>query len=199
MKNEKFLTIISVLSLVIILIGTTFSYFTVNRRSEYEVVDATADIVSSSLLVAPLYIGNDLIPLNDSDVMTAYQNQRIDRYDYGACVAYTITLENNSPYHEWTYEGIIQFNTEHITNLNYMVLDENDDIYQDITEISVNTDQSLGPDITLSSNTSKVLTLIIWVPNYDRHQNSEDASGYFNASVSFIALGGDTITGSISG
>ena len=123
MKSNKFLPIISILTLAFVLLGTTFSYFTSSASSETGVASATSARVGINLSAAVLYNYNDkdLIPTNDEDIITAYEHQCIDIHDYGACQAYTITIVNVAGAME--YSGTIKFNLSGVTNLNYLVLD----------------------------------------------------------------------------
>ena len=125
MKNGKTLAVIYALSFVFVLIGSTMAYFTMTSGSTQSAAGASSSNVGISLLAEPLYNEKKLIPLNDSDVMTAYDSNCVDINNYGACHAYTITIENAG--NALTYDGYVNFELTNITNLNYMVLDENDD------------------------------------------------------------------------
>ena len=198
MKGNKFLSIISVLSLIFILIGTTFSFFSVvNGSSEGAVTSQSAASVGLSVTVSLLYDGHALIPMNDSDIYKAYANECVDLADYGACQAYTIDVENIGE--SYDYQGSINFNIGNITNLNYIILDENDEEYYPATRIVSGTDMSLGDAFTLAANETRQFKLLIWLSNYERNQNDEDAGGTYNALISFESVNGYKITGSISG
>ena len=135
--------------------------------------------------------------MNDADYMKAYNNKCVDIYGYGACQLYDITLENIDT--TITYVGKIKFELDQIEHLNYMLLDENDEVYLDKTEIISGEDQEMGDEFSLDAGESKSLKLLIWLPNYDYDQNSEDAGGYFNAAVTYESTYGSRITGAISG
>ena len=198
MKSNKFLLIVSILTLIFVLVGATFSYFTTGVRSETGATSATSARVGINLSALALYNYNDrqLIPTNDDDIMTAYQHKCIDIHDYGACQAYTITIENVGKALE--YSGTIEFKLDEVTNLNYLILDENDEIYLDKTGIVSETEQSLGEAFDLAENETKVFKLLIWVPNYNYNQNEEDSSGKFDAIITYKSTSNYIISGTIS-
>lgn len=197
MQGNKFLPIISILSLIFIFIGTTFSFFTVvNGSSEGAVLSKSAR-VGVNVTVALLYDGHSLVPMNDSDIWKAYENECVDLDNRGACQAYTIDIENNGD--QFDYQGKINFSIGNITNLNYMVLDEDDHEYHPATRIVSGSDMDLGDSFTLPVDGHRQLKLLIWLSNYDRDQNDEDGGGSYNALISFETVSGYKITGSISG
>lgn len=197
MKGNKFLSIISVLSLIFILIGTTFSFFSVVNGSTDGAVTSKSATVGVNVTVSLLYEGRSLIPMNDEDIWKAYENECVDNADYGACKAYTIDIENIGD--EFDYQGTVKFDIGKISNLNYIVLDENDQEYARGMKIESGQDLSLGDPFTLAQNDTRQFKLIIWLSNYDRNQNEEDAGGTYNALISFESVSGYKITGSISG
>ena len=197
MKEYKFLSIISVLSLIFILIGTTFSFFSVTTGSRESALAANSSRVGVNVTVSLLYDGHSLIPMNDSDIMTAYEHQCVDINNYGACQAYTIDVDNIGD--EFDYQGTINFNIGNITNLNYIVLDEEDHEIARSMQLQSGTDLSLGDTFTLPKDASRHFKLLIWLSNFERNQNLEDAGGNYGALISFESVGGYKITGSISG
>ena len=199
MKVNKFLSIISALSLFFIAIGGTFSFFTIYNGSKQGAVSSTATKVGINVLVNGLYTLNSLIPMNDSDILTAFSDEYkcVDIHNYGACNAYTIDVENNGD--EMDYHGTITFNIGGISNLNYMILDEDNHEYVSAARITSGEPMTLGPSFTLPKEGSRQFKLLIWLSNYDRDQNEEDAGGTYGASISYESVNGYKITGSISG
>ena len=196
MKPNKFIPVLSVLTLLVSIAGATFAYFASDAQSSSNAVSVTSTNINIGLDVTPLYTGVDLIPTNDSDIMTAYGNQCVDRYGNGACQAYTITVQNTGA--DLDYQGNITFNLNHITNLKYLVLDSTGNAYTQLTTITSGTTQSLGNTFTVLSGTSTTFTLIIWVPNFNYPQNTEDANGSFSAAISYISSTGSAVSGYIS-
>ena len=198
MMRNKFLSVISVLTLIFIAIGGTFSFFTTYNGSNNGAVNSKASKIGANVLVSALYNDHKLIPMNDSDIMTAFSDEYkcVDINNYGACNAYTIDIENIGE--EMDYFGTINFNIDDITNLNYMVLDEDNNEYVPATRIVAGENMTLGPTFMLPKDGSRHFTLLMWLSNYERNQNDE-ASGTYSASVSFESFSGYKITGSISG
>jgi hypothetical protein len=60
-KANKFLFITSVLSILILGIGTTFSFFTVSNRSKYDAIQVEANKIQLALALNPIYTGHKLI------------------------------------------------------------------------------------------------------------------------------------------
>lgn len=197
MKNNKFLPILYGLTFVVVLIGSTFAYFTQTGGSSDGALAATGAHVGLKLYVEPLYTGKDLIPMNNSDVDTAIQNMCIDKNGYGACQAYTLTVENIGE--DLNCNGLINFTLDGITNLNYLLLDEDNNRYVDQTGIVSGTNQTLGNNFTLPKETTKSFKLVIWVPNINENQDDYDGGGNFNAIVTYKSSGNVEVTGSISG
>ena len=207
MKQNKinvFLLITSILSTFILLIGATFSYFSTRNMSKMNALSVEAGKVRLGLGVSPLYTGYKLIPTNDSDIMTAYNQQCLDDYGYGACLAYEFEVYNFNLKQDVI--GKIDFNVEGIENLSYMVLDENDTIYLDKTSVGngITKDLPLGEhfileDATELNSKSKKFKLIIWLTNLEQDQNDTDAGGQFSATITFNSVYGGKLTATIDG
>ena len=196
MKYNRIIYILAIMTFLILLVGATFAYFAFGAQSTNGAVSTGSNEISINLSITPLYTGIDLIPTNDSDIMTAYNNHCVDIYNNGACQTYNIDVENTGA--DLDYQGSITFTLNHITNLNYMILDENDNVYQAKTGIVSGTSQSLGNTFNLSSGDSKNFKLIIWVPNLSYSQTDEDAEGTFSAVVTYASSTGNSVTGYIS-
>jgi len=203
-KAKKILIITSFLSILILLIGTTFSFFTYDTQSKKNALAIEASQIRINLGVSNLYNGRLLIPLDDKLIMKAYKEYScVDSFGWGACQAYLLELFNDAG--EVEIESFIDFNLKGIENLTYMVLDEDENIYKDITHVDSNnpTGLSLGnnfivPDGSLQ-RTSKKLILLIWLSDTGNIQDKEDAGGSFTASVTFRTASGNQLTGFIQG
>lgn len=203
-RSNKFLFVTSVLSMIILLIGTTFSYFTISTQSETDALAVKSEKIELGLSILPLYTGHKLIPTNDKDIMLAYENKCVDLHNYGACLAYDIEVVNYNKSQDMI--GKIDFEVEGIDNLSYIILDENNNIYQDKKNIAngVSVNMPLGEHFILGDAinnvpTKKKFVLLIWLTNLDKNQNETDAGGNFTASVSYSAVAGSKISGSING
>lgn len=203
-KINMFLLVTSILSTFILLIGATFSYFNTRNMSKMNALSVEAGKVRLGLGVSPLYTGYKLIPTNDSDIMTAYNQKCLDDYGYGACLAYEFEVYNFNLKQDVI--GKIDFNVEGIENLSYMVLDENDTIYLDKTSVGngITKDLPLGEhfileDATELNSKSKKFKLIIWLTNLEQDQNDTDAGGQFSATITFSSVYGGKLTATIDG
>ena len=196
MKVNKFLSVISILTIVVMLIGATFAYFSVSTASNEGAIAAEAAYFDIKLAVEPLYTGKSLIPTNDSDIDIAFNNECVDKYNNGACSAYTITVKNDGQ--EGDYIGNIEFNLVGITNLMYRLLDENGNVYVNDTLIESDTIQSLGNQFMMTNGDEKTFTLVIWLSNKQYIQDDDDANGSFSASVTYTSSVGSLVTASFS-
>lgn len=201
-KSTNILIIISIISCIILLIGAIFSYFTINNRSNEDAIKVNAAKTKLDLKLSSLYVGDKLLPMNDSDVMKAYNNECLDDFGNRACLAYTIEVTSYYPQNEII--GNISFNVNDIENLSYLVLDDNNNIYLDKTSIDKNNSSnlSLGNSFTIenanSEGKTKKFILIIWLTNLDVDQSITDARKNFNASVSYNSIYGSNLTASLS-
>lgn len=202
-KVNKFLLITTILSVSILFIGATFSYFTVSNKSKLNAVSVSAGRVQLGLGVSDMTSGIKLIPTRDEDIMIAYKHNCIDDNGYGACNVFDFTLSNFS--REQDVIGKINFTVNNIEHLSYMILDDNDNIYLDKTSIpnGISSDLSLGEHFILGegteiSPTTKNFKLVVWLSNLDDAQEKEDA-GTYSAVVTYSSVDGSMLTGTVSG
>ena len=206
MKNNKmkfFMLVTSAVSIIILLIGTTFSYFTMSTGSDTDKLSVNAEQINVTLSVSSVYVGKKLIPTNDSDIMIAYKQNCVDDFGYGACLAYNLEISNFSMVQDMI--GSINFTTNGIENLSYMLLDEGGNVYLPKTLVTDDTtNMPLGSSFILEDGsevpTSKKFTLIIWLsnlPNID--QSDVDADKSFSATVFYRSIYGGELTGHITG
>lgn len=196
MKKKDLLMIISILSLIVIVLGSTFSYFAAFIKSNNNYVSISAGSFGAKVIVSSLYNDKSLIPLNDDDVMIAYNNQCVDMLNRGACYGYNIAVTNLGD--EAGYTGTINFNIDDIEHLNYMLLDDANNVYLEKNAIVSNSFQSLGNSFILDTGETKNFKLIIWLSNFNYPQDDEDAGGNFSASVTYESTYGSRITGTFS-
>lgn len=197
----NFMGIISVLTFVVMGLGSTFAYFTATMMGETdEYISVSSIQVVLNLKIAPLYNSKAVLPTNDEDIEIAYRNKCEDSYGSGACIAYTVELENMG----FEQEGVIIFNafSETITNLKYMIVSEGEDyeILKGPTKaIGATPEEQLegGIPIKLGTDTAKKIVIVIWLSNLDEPQD-EEQGGYFEGQASFTATSGAKITGTMS-
>lgn len=202
-KVNKFLLFTTILSVGILLVGATFSYFTVSNKSKLNAVSVSAGRVQLGLGVSDMTSGIKLIPTRDEDIMIAYKHNCIDDNGYGACNIFDFTLSNFS--REQDVIGKINFTVNNIEHLSYMILDDNDNIYLDKTSIpnGISSGLSLGEhfilgDATEVNPTTKNFKLVIWLSNLEEAQEKEDA-GTYSAVVTYSSVDGSMLTGTVSG
>jgi len=207
-RANKFLFVTSVLSILVLTIGGTFSFFTVSNKSRYDAVKVEADKIQLALAISPIYTGHKLIPTNDEDVldMTAYNNKCVDMYGNGACLAYDLEITNFNGNQDMI--GTIDFDVKGIENLSYIVLDEDKKVYleQKSVKNGITENMSLGEhfllnDATETKPSKRNFTLIIWLTNLkEEDQTDFDSGGSFTASVSYeSAIYGSKLTGTVHG
>ena len=194
MKKNKFLMISSIFLLIVMLLGTTFSYFAAYAKADQDINIVAANF-NASVTISELYGGKSLIPMDDSDVMTGYARHCIDDLGYGACYAYNIHVENTGD--KFSYVGSINFDVTDIENLKYLVLDEANNKYVEDTLISGD-DQAVGDGFELDTGESRDFVLVIWLSNLEGPQDDQDAGGNFSASVTYESTYGSKITGTFS-
>ena len=74
-KINKFLLVTTILSMTILLIGGTFSYFTLSTMSKMNALAVSAGKVRLGLGVSPVYTGYPIIPLKDEYINIAYKQK----------------------------------------------------------------------------------------------------------------------------
>ena len=203
-KTNIFLIVTSIFSMIIILIGATFSYFTVSSMSKVDAISAEAGKLQIGLGVSPVYSGYPLIPLKDELIDKAYSQRCKDDNNNGACLAYTLEVFNFADANE--VEGFIDFTIEGIENLSYKVLDEEGNNYLDVSHIdsSKSMGLTLGKPFYLEKGSeqnsySKKFTLLIWLTDIDEAQDSTDANGKFSAMVTYRTSEGGRLTATVEG
>lgn len=209
-KTNRFLVFMSFFSTIFLLVGTTFSYFSLSARSEQDAIAANAGKIKLGLGVSELYNHGPIIPLLDKYVEIAYERECLDDYERSSCVAYTLEVFNY--YGAQNVTGKIDFTIDGIQNLSYMVYDEEDNVYKEPTNIDMNASVGLsfGPDFFLDAApesdgealegayTSKKFTLVIWLRDTGELQDETDV-GSFKANVIFSTSTNQKVTGTVSG
>ncbi len=201
-KINRFLLITSILSTLILIIGSTFSYFSISARSEADALAVEAGKIKLGLGVSQRFTPKKLIPTNDDDIMIAYNSKCTDIYNFGACLAFDLEVSNFAD--AQSIVGSINFTVENIENLSYMVLDESDGVILPKTKVISGENQTMGDSFTIASGTemapaTKKLTLLVWLTNLDMPQEDYDAGGSFSAIVTYNSVDGNVLTGTIKG
>lgn len=190
-------SIISILTLVVMGIGSTFAYFNAQMS---EVKSDSISVSSINLVVnlkiEPLYTELKILPTKDSDIYKAFDNKCLDYVGNGACIAYTIDIENigqpQSGYLTFKYES------EDIRNLKFLILDgdDNSKVLQEPT-LATSEDIVIGDAIKMESNQVKKVIIVLWISEQNKPQDYEQG-GTFTGIVSYNSALGARVTGTMN-
>ena len=197
-RKEILYLIISILTLVIMGLGATFAFFTMNvNEKNKENILATSAKVKVNLKVLTLYTGYNILPTNDEDIEKAFKNECIDSIGNGACLAYTIEIDNDGN----SQSGYLsfKFNSETLENLKFILLD-NDNNYNIIQNptYAVDGEVKVNEIINMNTNDVKKYTLVVWLSNIKENEQNKEQGGDFTAMVSYSSSSGSRITGSMN-
>lgn len=197
-RKEILYLIISILTLVIMGLGATFAFFTMNvNEKNKENILATSAKVKVNLKVLTLYTGYNILPTNDEDIEKAFKNECIDSIGNGACLAYTIEIDNDGN----SQSGYLsfKFNSETLENLKFILLD-NDNNYNIIQNptYAVDGEVKVNEIINMNTNDVKKYTLVVWLSNIKENEQNKEQGGNFTAMVSYSSSSGSRITGSMN-
>ena len=210
--NSKFFyTFIAVMVLAVSTIGATYAYWAASAASALNAVQTKSAIYSISMDILPLYHDFSIIPMNDNDALKALKNKCKDKYDRGACSAYTIDVYDYNTELGFI-SGVMDIATNNMQNLSYMMLIASDNydeeqcvlveketycIGKDATPMGNGVGLSLGDSYNIIGTERTKFILLIWLSNLEQSQNDIDV-GSFDAVVTMQAGSGGKIMGSIS-
>lgn len=195
-KRNLYFGIIYVLAFIIMVIGSTLAYFSYRTASKKDTVNIdSADGGNITIGIVQTAGGGGLVPLNDEDVMTAYNNDCMDINKNDVCNSYEIIINNDS---DLSYlNGSINFvKSNNLVNLYYMVLDDKGEIFIPKTQIIDSNSYDMGKVITMTNGEVKKYNLLVWIKNLDENQNSEMA-GYYTGTLSYTAVSDVNMIGKI--
>lgn len=203
--------VFAIMILSITTIGATYAYWTASTSSLNNAVNTSSTIYSISMDITPLYHDFSIIPMDDMDALKALKNQCKDKFDRGACSAYSIYVYDYNT--DLNYiSGVMDITTNNMENLSYMMLrlsdtynedrcvtieEENYCIVQEATSMGEGVGLSLGDAYDVTGMTSTKFILLIWLTNLNASQNDVDI-GNFDAVITMQAGNGGEIKGSIS-
>ena len=190
-------SIISILTLLVMGIGSSFAYFNAHMaESKKDSISVSSINLVVNLKIEPLYSELKLLPTTDSDIYKAFNNKCLDYAGNGACIAYTIDIENIGQ----PQEGYLTFKyeSEEIRNLKFIVLDGDDTskVLQEPTEAS-SEDIVVGDAIKMESNQIKRVIIVLWISEQNKPQDYEQG-GTFTGIVSYNSALGARITGTMN-
>lgn len=212
-KFKVIYIIIMIVVLSITTIGATYAYWTASTESVDRDVNTQSTIYSISMNISPLYHGFSIIPMNDTDALKALKNKCKDKYDRGACAAYSIYVYDYAT-NLGHISGYMDVTTNNMQNISYMMLrksdtydenscviiEESNEIYcvvRDASPIGDGVKLSLGDAYNVVGTTEAKFILLTWLSNLKQSQNDIDI-GTFEAIITMQAGNGGEIKGSIS-
>ena len=205
--------IIMIVVLAITTIGATYAYWTASTESINGDVNTESTIYSISMNINSLYHGFSIIPMNDTDALKALKNKCKDKYDRGACSAYSIYVYDYATNLDHI-SGYMDVTTNNMQNISYMMLRESDTfdenscvtieesnenycIVKEASPVGDGVKLSLGDAYSVVGTTNTKFILLVWLSNLKQSQNDIDV-GTFEAIITMQAGNGGEIKGSIS-
>lgn len=211
-KAKSWYVVLIIFILIICLIGSTYAYLTSTANGGNDVGTSSTNY-SVSMNITPVYGDFSMIPMDDTDVLKAINNECKDKYNRGACNLYNVNVYGYDSSIS-SFSGTMKVTTNNIENLSYMVFEETNEVKEnecviieeknyciskEVTHVVDDNDTSIGEDYNVLGLESKKLLLVFWLSNLNASQNNTDIGDY-NASVT-ISLGkdGGQISGNING
>lgn len=205
--------VLAVMVLAVTTIGATYAYWAASTQSVSNQVQTGSTIYSISMNIEPLYHDFSVIPMDDVDAVKALNNKCKDKYDRGACSAYTIYVYDYNEDLDFI-SGYMDITTNNMQNLSYMMLrlsdvyeedkcvtvEETDEIYcvvKEAVSMGDGVNLSLGDSYSVVGMDSTKFILLMWLSNLNFSQNDIDI-GTFEAVVTMQAGNGGEIKGSIA-
>lgn len=213
-KLPMIYAIIGCFLLSISTLGATYAYYAGTAKSEENAIKTGSQSYSISMDIDALeeYTGFSLIPMDNENSMKALNNKCRDKYNRGACNAYTIRVYGYNPELDFI-SGYMDIETNNMQNISYMFLEEKEEfteencinineknycISKSITSMGTGEHLPIGDDnYSVQGLEEKNLLLVIWLTNLNERQNEYDI-GSFNATVTIQAGNGGEIKGAIN-
>lgn len=123
--KEIFLGMIGILTLVVLIIGATFAYFSASVTSDKDITgqsyefDMSLTVTRVDPATAPAK-GDKLIPLTESDIGAAVNAGCVDKNNYTVCQIYQLSFRNGSS-EAVTLSGNLTASQNDFSNLYYNV------------------------------------------------------------------------------
>lgn len=212
MRDKIIGTICLILGIVVIVsTGTSFAYFTVSTNTSGDEISGTTAKFDIDLGIEEIYGASQLVPLEDTLIVEAVNNNCVDKskYAYQVCSLYKITLTNNGDAQILNGYITAEQGTNYITNhlkgqlFNNTLTETISGILTLTDEGTTNTEDKKYFKIDETNLfTTKVLSketlyLAVWLTETHDFQN-EDYSKTFNGKIAFEGLGGGNISAKFS-
>lgn len=205
MRNKLIGSVCLVLGIcVIVTTGTTFAYFNSSANENNDTIKGTIEDFDVELKIEEIYTSNQLIPLDDSKINTAINNECIDSKGYQVCTLYKITLTNNG--NPIILNGHIK-STEETTyttdNLRAQLFNSN--LTSSVSDKLILTNTTEEKYFKLDEtnlfaaevNNENTYYLAIWLTETGDYQY-DDYSKIYSGQVAFESISGQIITANFS-
>lgn len=194
MKENKLIIGVSIVFCTIILIiGTTIAYFTQSDTKETGEIVSTDEVTLEYNDDNNSYMLGDLIPINETDIETAYNNKCKDSNNYNVCSIYRFTISNTADVTQKLVINMIPtLNSFH--NLKYYLYEINNGTSNKVKEKQPLTYDNKTPitlfnNLNLDNGSSKTYELVFYINNNpNANQNIEDAGKKFGAQISINSI-----------
>lgn len=185
--------------IVIVTTGTSFAYFSASADSD-EKIEGSTMTFSVDLEVEEVYKSNQLVPIADSIIPTAINNECIDSKGYEVCSLYKITLTNTGEpvvlNGYITAETGTNYTTDHLKGQLF-----SSNLATSISTVTTLTNQTgkqyfkIDETNLYSVETQKTNTLYlaIWLTETGDYQN-DDYNKDFVGKIAFESIGGGQIS-----
>ena len=189
MKENKLIIGVSIVFCTIILIiGTTIAYFTQSAIKPIDDIVSTDEVTLEYNDSNNNYMLGELIPINEIDIETAYNNKCKDSNNYNVCSIYRFTISNTADVTQKLVINMIPtLNSFH--NLKYNLYEINNEVSNKVKEKQSLTYNNKTPitvfnDLKLDNGSSKTYELVFYINNNpNANQNIEDAGKNFGAQI----------------
>ena len=200
MRDKLIGTICLTLGIIIIVTtGTSFAYFTTSVEGQGTITGTIMDF-DVDLKVETIYEANQLIPLDDSLISTAVNNECVDSKGYQVCSLFKITLTNNGEpillNGHITSTDETTYTTDHLKGQLF-----NEGLTSSISTVTTLTNTEGKQyfkidDTNLYSTkviTTNIIYLAVWLKEIDGYQNADYDKDYIG-KIAFESIDGQEIS-----
>lgn len=196
MRNKLIGTICLTLGIIVIVTtSTSFAYFSSSVNGDGEIIGETTNF-SVNLKLEEVYKSTQLIPIDDSIIPIAINNNCVDSKGYEVCSLYKITLTNAGDptvlNGHITAEESTNYTTEHLKGQLF-----SNDLTTNLSTVTTLTNK-IGKQYFKIDNTNLysieiqntiTVYLVIWLTETGTYQN-EDYDKNFVGKIAFESIGG---------
>lgn len=195
MKNNLFISILSVVAIIALTVGVTYAYY---ESSDTATIGGTAkEGLSSSITLEAIKTSSNLVPLVDSKITTAISKSEgkcVDKNNYDVCNLYKVTMSNTGASESLYGYLKTTSNTYTTNNLKFQIFNASFSASSDVMNVSRTTNEivyfkSGTNNLVYNSSGTSVFYIAIWLSDSQSEQSS-DYSKTFNGAVGIELVGG---------